>query len=735
MPMTPDAKARREANRKARLADPILAAERKAQHKAARAKYKAANLPKIKAARREKRKLDRIVYRIAGRARAAKKPFTGCDGEGVGRENHAYVLFRMGPRELYKGGARLTTGDCLAFILDHPPDEILVSFAFEYDITKIFAHDTPTPTIAKMLAAYQQPIEAEPGGKRKGPFWTWIDTPQGRFGVNWLPRNHLKVCRPDPVKKGRALPGSVRTIFDTWGFFACSFLTAINYWGVGKKHWATIKTMKAERSAFDVITPEIRAYNGIECELLAEMMTAFRDACQNAGIIPETWNGSGKLAAAMFKDAGVLTAKELAQRVPPAVLDMAHAAYYGGRFEITRVGRIALAVTEHDINSAYPAAMLDMPCLKHGRWRRAPAAEIEALPDDALFVAPVRFSHPREQFLCGFAFRSPKDGRLKWPRNGNGVYWSPEIRSAIRLGASVQYRAGYVYEKRCDCKPLAFMAGKYRERKALGKLKGEPIKRGMNSGYGKFAQRIGEPPFANPVWAGIITAMTRAKLNDAIRLAGPRNVIMIATDAIYTIGGPLALDHGDGLGQWGIEHYPELFIVQPGLYWPPPSKDWRVKSRGLSAKFFEPRVGAFEAAWRDYAEGGETQSVGRSEGRPSFDELCPWGGPSPAVTVEFPIFVGLRIAHHWGKPEKAGQWIEQSRKISFDWRAKRGAHTWAPDRSHAILDSDAGDILAQSARYSAAGKLETSDVFDIDRMLIEAMPDTIELSAPFITDD
>ena len=245
----------------------------------------------------------------------------------------------------------------------------------------------------------------------------------------------------------------------------------------------------------------------------------------------------------------------------------------------------------------------------------------------------------------------------------------------------------------------------------------------MNSGYGKFAQRIGEPPFANPVWAGIITAMTRAKLNDAIRLAGPRNVIMIATDAIYTIGGPIALDIGKGLGQWGVKSFPGLFVVQPGLYWPPPSKTWKVKSRGLSAKFFEERVGEFEAAWRDYAEGGEAQSA------------LPWGGPPPAVTVEFPIFVGLRIAHHWGKPEKAGQWIEQSRKISFDWRAKRGAHTWAADRTHAILDSDAGDILAQSARYSAAGKLDTSDVFDIDRMLIEAMPDHVELSAPFTTDD
>ena len=62
------------------------------------------------------------------------------------------------------------------------------------------------------------------------------------------------------------------------------------------------------------------------------------------------------------------------------------------------------------------------------------------------------------------------------------------------------------------------------------------------------AQRIGKAAFANMIWAGLITAITRAKLNDAIAL-DPLNILMLATDALYSLQ-PLDLPLGDRLGQW-----------------------------------------------------------------------------------------------------------------------------------------------------------------------------------------
>src|SRR6185436_13148937 len=65
------------------------------------------------------------------------KPFTGCDGEGAGTDElgrQLYLLFRMGDRELFTG-SHLSTEELLDFICDHPADEILVGFAFGYDVT------------------------------------------------------------------------------------------------------------------------------------------------------------------------------------------------------------------------------------------------------------------------------------------------------------------------------------------------------------------------------------------------------------------------------------------------------------------------------------------------------------------------------------------------------------------------------------------------------------------------
>lgn len=746
MPATsPGAKARKsaayEAKRKARLAaDPEA---RKARNKAR------------EQARREKMRRDPAFAKTVnaqrksaakGKARKAAdaRPFVGCDGEGFGRGgDHRYALFRMGDRELTHGdGRRLTTPEILQFICDHPDARaILVGFAFEYDISNILrdtpstpegSPDDPHPSrLERVLRIDKGLMAGDPNPYDRAFGWVWLKF-EGypEFGVSYIPRNYLKVClcstftlmvngRPKTFKQ--AVPGSARTIFDTWGFFQASFLKAIELWNVGPEHHAGIAKMKDARSTFEGITPAIRAYCRIECDLLAQLMEQFRAVCLAAGLRPKTWNGPGKIAAALLSEHGAMTALELAAKVATPVLDLAHAAYYGGRFEVTRVGQINETVWEHDINSAYPAAMPDLPCLDHGRWIATQGADLARLPDDALFVAPVAFTHPRKQFLCGFPFRT-RQGKLMWPRSGNGVYWSPEIRSAQRLGATCRLGAGFRFERRCDCRNFDWVADLYEERRRIGKaVRGIPLKLGYNSIYGKQAQRIGTPRWANPINAGLITAITRAKLNDAIASAAdPRDVAMIATDGIYSVGRPIPLDAGEGLGQWEVKSYPRLFIVRPGLYWPPkprkaagkPASGRKLKTRGLSAKFFEPRVGAFERAWRAYVPH-------------AFDR------EPPVIPVEVETFVGLRLAFRLGRPADACQWITKSVDCRFSWTDKRSAdfaHTG--DGAGLILGSKAGEPGAYSMHYEAGGKPATSDLFELDRMLFEAMPDHVDLSPP-----
>lgn len=676
------------------------------------------------------------------------RPFVGCDGEGakdaVGRSR--YVLFRMGDRELHRHGERLTTPELLQFIVDHPdPEAILVGFFFEYDISNIL-FDVPSrrdkaDQPSRLERLLQVDLNAAAGAAN--PYtggWTDLRFPDYPvFGVQYVPRNFLKVSLRqwgyDPQAERWhmvTVPGSTRTIYDTQGFFQCSFLKALELWEIGSEHHAAIARMKADRSIFAGLTDEIRRYCEIECGLLARMMEAFREQCIATGMVPQTWNGAGKIASALLKEHGAMPAARLAAVTPPGVIELAHAAYYGGRFETTRVGRLP-PVSEHDINSAYPAGMLKLPCLEHGTWIEQTGKQLAKLAQaqdgrdglsGELFVARVRFSHPPDQFLCGLPFRS-KTGRLSWPREGNGVYWSCEIRSAERLGATIEYKGGWRFVAQCDCVSHGFVADLYEQRLAIGKsVRGIPIKLGLNSIYGKKAQRIGKPTFANPIEAGLITALTRAKINDAIVAAGdPRRVVMIATDGIYSVDGPIELDRGNRLGQWEVKQFPSLFIVRPGLYWPPDRKgNVRGKTRGLSPKFFEPLIPKFEQAWDDWLA---TPSL-----LPCFDKRSALPDPTtvPVVPVPIETFVGVRLALRLNDPAQACQWIKRDVQVRYSWVDKRAGVKRLGDAL--MLGALSGDPEAHSHHYDPGAVLQTSAAFELDRMLIEALPDYLEIGPP-----
>jgi hypothetical protein len=730
MPATsPEAKARKAKRHEARRRERGLT--REARRKATPEKRVAVN---------RQRQVKRT---IKAQEKRNARPFAGCDGEGVkdadGRSR--YVLFRMGDRELHRNGERLTTPELLQFIVDHPAaDDILVGFFFEYDISNIL-FDVPAqrdkPDIPSRLERILN-VDLKAAAGAANPYqyggWTSLrfpDAPDGTafpiFGVRYIPRNFIKVCRllrvydhrlRDGKPRGwthRAAKNSTRTIYDTQGFFQCSFLKALELWGIGVEHHEAIARMKADRSTFSGLTDEIRRYCAIECDLLAEMMEAFRSQCIATGMVPSTWNGAGKIASALLKEHNAMKTSRLREITPPDVLLLAHAAYYGGRFETTGAGRLP-AVWEHDINSAYPDGMLKLPCLEHGTWIKRTGKQLAK--EEGLFIAQVRFSHPPGQFLCGLPFRS-KQGRLSWPRHGNGVYWSPEIRSAERLGATIDYKSGWRFVPQCQCVPYEFVADLYEQRLAIGKsVRGVPIKLGLNSIYGKKAQRIGRPTYANAIEAGLITALTRAKINDAIVAAGdPRRVVMIATDGIYTVEGPIAgLEAGDGLGQWEVKQFPSLFIVRPGLYWPPDRSDnKKLKTRGLSPKFFEPRIPAFERAWDDWLKDADMFG--------GFDLNA-----VPVVPVPIETFVGVRLAMRQSNPEQSCQWIKRDVACKFSWVDKRrGVQR---DGDSLVLGALPGDPQAQSHCYVPQEVMQSSNLFDLDRMIFEAMPDYVDLSPP-----
>lgn len=683
---------------------PLSPAERT---RAYRARCKEEGRPDVT---RRNRKAERKAYKRRRPAANRNRPFIGCDGEGCGVDalgRQLYMLFRMGERELYTG-SRLTTEQLLDFICDQPAGSILVGFAFGYDVTMIL-RDLP-PAQQKRL------FQPKMFGVGHSPFVWYKD-----FDIDYLPKNYLRIRRvhverqPDGTERRVAIKGSQRTIYETFGFFQKSFLKVIQEFDVG-----TITTRKRiadnkeRRSEFLEIGREEREYCELECDYLAQLMEKLRGYCSDADIHPRSWSGAGKLASALHAKHGTPKASEI--QVPQEALTFASMAYYGGRFEISRTGKVEGTVYEIDLKSAYPAAMPKLPCLLHGRWKHCSGAELRK--HKGLYVAGVQFRckpspSANDNFgqFGAFPIRS-KQGHLYWPLQGAGIYWSVEIESAKKLGFKVTLGDGWAYHKECDCKPFEWVEPLFIYRQAIGPTgPGYPIKLGINALYGLIAQRVGNGKYANMIWAGLITAITRAEINNTIAL-DPLAVIMIATDALYSTR-PLPVVLSDKLGGFEQVQLDGLFIVQPGLYWCPAKR--KRKSRGLSGRFFEEagRTEGFEHAWETFRQGNNS----------GLDVEF------PKVTVPVPGFVGLKLAVSRGKPESAGRWISDTREISFDYRNKRVGHIW--DGAALVTKPKLGsvkDISLPHREFIAAGGAEA---WESARLMLEEQPDYIDLGIPW----
>lgn len=684
--------------------------------RAFRARRKSAGIPD-----RDRRK-QKEYKRDHKRAKAREdRPFIGCDGEGCGKDAHGrqlYTLFRMGGRELFDDGRHLGTEKLLNFICDEPAGTILVGFAFGYDVTMILRDLSP--------GQQKRLFEPRNFGEGHSPY-VWFKN----FDIEYLPRNYIKVKRviiergTDGTERRIPVKGSQRTIYETFGFFQKPFIKVMAEFDVGSEaSRKTVAENKSRRSEFVNITDEERRYCALECEMLVELMEKLRSYCHAAGIVPRTWNGAGKLANALHRLHETTTAVEAKAVVPKQVLDLANMAYYGGRFEITRTGKIEGNVYEYDLRSAYPDAMRRLPCLVHGTWEPVSGKELQSLSrgmdrrdgPDPLFVAVCTYKacgdQPDAGRLGGLPLRS-KEGHLYWPKQGGGVFWSCEISSAIKLGFEVKYKSGWLYRKACDCKPFDWVEILYEYRKSIGSVgPGYPIKLGINALYGLIAQRIGAGKFANMVWAGLITSLTRSKINDAIAL-NPGRILMVATDAVYSLDPLGGLDCGDRLGQWEAVELDGLFIVQPGLYWCPAKR--KKKSRGLSGRFFEEagRTESFEEAWKYY------QAQENSKQLTDF----------PAVPVPVPGFIGLKLAISRNKPMLAGTWVNETREISFDYRNKRQGHSW--DGGAIVTNIKSGHPGLVSLPHRDFLKAGGQEPWEAARLMLEEQPDYIDLGIPF----
>lgn len=476
------------------------------------------------------------------------RPFIAWDGEGVTSapgQPQDYVLFGASTGD-YLTGKSLGTRACLDLILSverQHPDAIHVGFAFKYDVNQILS-DLPRRSLHCL--------------RRRGRV-KW----EG-YHIEYRPGKWLNVSRKEPFVTAR--------LYDSFGFFQSSFITACEkFLGNGDPEVESIRAGKAARSSFrfDELAGTIIPYWRRELALLVRLMESLRRDLQHVGVLPNSWHGPGAVANAVYRQRNC---KQYKEEAPQEVRRAAQFAFSGGWFELFQAGYYPHSVWEYDINSAYPAAIAELPSLAGGTWELVRDFQPGSFGVWHISTYPGGFRRPWVFEPQPLFYRDERQC-ISRPAVVEGWYWTPEAEHV----PSEWIIEGWVFHPKTDAKPFAFVAEYYATRRiwkqpATYNSAERALKLILNSLYGKMAQRIGWTE-ENPVipswhqleWAGYVTARTRAKLWDAFMLAPKGSVIAIETDALFTTS-PLSLDCGEGLGQWEETKLNDICYLQNGFY-------------------------------------------------------------------------------------------------------------------------------------------------------------------------
>lgn len=564
------------------------------------------------------------------------KPFIAIDGEGEDDANgiHHYTMLTAsnGAQHHVIQSASLSTVQCFDFLLKLRmlyPSGIFCGFSFNYDINMML-RDIDEKTLTKIW-------------KEGGAIW-------GKYYISWMPG---KIFRVSEYARGNKKPINTITIYDTFSFFQKSFVRTLDDWKIGTAEQVhTILQMKKQRGIFnEVDNKTILEYNTLECVLLVELMNKLRKALGECELYLTSWHGAGAVGGALLKKHGV---DEHIAPLSSEVKDAVMRAYFGGRFQTLMLGEFDTAHS-HDIRSAYPSSLLNLPSMKDGEW-----IETNTYDDNEVYsVWHVEWNVPRDkQTIAPFPHRYKR--KIAYPNKGKGWYWYPEVAAAKRVyGEQITVLSGYVFKPNNPTKPFSFLTEAYRQRNEFKKAGNDAqlvLKLGINSVYGKTAQgtiiRKGQTPkppkFQSYFYAGYCTSLTRARIFE-MAMRKPDKVIAFATDGVFATE-KLTTDDEDRneLGQWEYGEPFYLFWAQSGVYFAIAKEDGKNRIS--------------ERAHR------KTRGLGKSE--VSFAKLRKqWYDIKNRMfasdTVSIRRFIGLQYALHVKHMKDWRKWVKIEKKLQL----------------------------------------------------------------------
>ncbi|HEY6018601.1 MAG TPA: DNA polymerase, partial [Candidatus Paceibacterota bacterium] len=454
-------------------------------------------------------------------------PFLSFDGEGRTLEGkHKYVYLANSDGDSIYRPAGISTLDALDFLQSSGKTRrIRVFFSFGYDVQQILK-DVPDADLVRIM-------HGEP-------------TKYKAYTIQYLPGKIFTV-------------NNVR-FYDVFNYWQTSFINAVRSTLGPDAISSGLVHGKESRSDFASWSiDEIAKYTAEELDLLVQLCDHLRQVMLRADIhLGSAFYGPGSVANYWFKHYGINPPKI----ENPVLVDVMERGYYGGRFESFRLGRIE-PVYECDINSAYPSVIADLPYLDG--WERWSGSLFDRSEIHSIWH--VRWSIPSSSRVGPFPSRD-RHGLISYPANGVGWYWKPEVEAALDLYGSNCFEIIEGYNPSIvSGEPFAWVKDVYNWRLEL-KEKNDPaqwaLKVGLNSLYGKTAQRVGSARYFSLAWAGFITSATRAKLLLAVK-GRTDSLIAFATDAAYFDKDP-AIPNSKKLGEWSAKRWHRGYFVQSGVY-------------------------------------------------------------------------------------------------------------------------------------------------------------------------
>lgn len=701
--------------------------------------------------------------------------FIAVDGEGVTRMEyvevwseeeqdfvmmlqkvHHYVLLSVGDQSLHHDGAPLRHDEVFEFLyqqkLDHP-NAAFVGFFLGYDFSQ-WLKSMPASRGNSLFHPTGIKLRQPRNENQRFPFPVYVDN---RWTIDMLgmkrfklrphvkksmwPQCQLNHKKPEQIEEcatgaHNRHPYKWMYVNDGGSFFATALMTAIN-----PKDWApgtavvTDEEMKIleigkKRRADAEFDADMIRYNVLENDVFSRLMHTLNQGFVADGIRLRTdqWYGPGQAAQAWLRNIGAPTGEQVREVTPDWAIEAARQSYYGGWFETFVNGVIPGKSYAYDINSAYPYAIAKLPCLLHGKWTQG-TGDPGKLRKGNYRLINARFTG-RNDYIGTMPHRD-MDGGISRPSHTAGWHWQHEVDAgrAARTISKVVVDEWAEYEP-CACPPpLRAIEELYEGRLRVKKNSpaGKAKKLVYNSAYGKMAQSIGKPRFANSIYASLITSHCRTMILRAIA-SHPQKaeaVAMIATDGIFFLSPHPKLDiHKTRLGAWDETVHENLSILMPGLYWDDKSREsvrsgenLSLKSRGVSGKYLAPFLDAFDAKWAKLHRSIVTGDAGYA---------VPDQAPKIPIVVEFGV-ISPRLAVARGNWASCGQVVwDDPRSISANPEGKRSIfytdgellRTGVRD----VIQDKRGEVMTHSLpyvnRFGADPLAEMEELADLGRELL-----------------